>query len=41
MRWDNDTKDNSGACEDNSNNDITELVKHERGMKMIRGKCLC
>ena len=31
MRQDNDTKDNSGACEDDSNNDVAELVKHEKG----------
>ena len=30
MRWDNDTKDNSRACEDDSNNDVAELVKHEK-----------
>ena len=29
MRWDNDTKDNSRACEDDFNNDVAELVKHE------------
>ena len=29
MRWNNDTKDNSGAREDDSNNDVAELVKHE------------
>jgi len=31
MRWDNDTKDNSGACEDDSNNDVAELIKSEKG----------
>ena len=31
ISWDNDTKDNSGACEDDSNNDVAELIKSEKG----------
>ena len=30
MRWENDTKYNSGACEDDSNDDVAELVKYEK-----------
>ena len=35
---DNDTKDNSGACEDDSNVDVAELVRHKKGNENDMGQ---